>query len=62
MNFVEDSIAHSIVFLENAMDVWNDLKERFSQGDYTRISELQCEIIILKQDSRSVSDFFFSLH
>jgi hypothetical protein len=52
MNSVEDSIAQSIVFLENAVDVWNELKERFSQGDYIRISELQCEIFGLKQDSR----------
>jgi len=43
------------------MDVWNELKERFSQGDYIRISELQCEIFGLKQDSRSVSEFFTTL-
>jgi len=61
MNSVEDSIAQSIVFLENAMDVWNELKERFYQGDYIRISELQCKIFGLKQDSRYVSDFFTAL-
>jgi len=59
MNSVETSIAQSIVFLDNAIDVWNELKERFSQGDYIRISELQCEIFGLKQDSRSVSEFFY---
>jgi len=57
-NSVEDSIAQSIVFLENVMDVWNELKERFSQGDYIPNSELQCEIFGLKQDLRSVSEFF----
>ena len=61
MNSVEDSIAQSIVFLENAIDVWNELKERFSQGDFIRISELQCEIFSLKQDSRSVTEFFTAL-
>jgi hypothetical protein len=34
---VEDSIAQSIVYLENAIDVWNKLKERFSHGDHIRI-------------------------
>ncbi|XP_058746950.1 uncharacterized protein LOC131619928 [Vicia villosa] len=36
--------------LENVVDVWNDLKERFSQGDLIRISELQQEIFNLKQE------------
>ncbi|CAJ2633614.1 unnamed protein product [Trifolium pratense] len=61
MNSVDESIAQSIVFLDNAIDVWNELKERFSQGDYIRISELQCEIYSMKQDSRSVSEFFTAL-
>lgn len=61
MNSVEESIAKSIVFLENAIDVWNELKERFSQGDYICISELQFEIFGLKQDSRSVLEFFTAL-
>lgn len=30
MNSVSDSISQSIVFMENALDVWNNLKERFS--------------------------------
>ncbi|MCH84304.1 retrovirus-related pol polyprotein from transposon TNT 1-94 [Trifolium medium] len=61
MNSVEDSIAQSIVYLDNAIDVWNELKERFSRGDFIRISELQIEIYGLKQGSRSVSEFFTAL-
>ncbi|MCI19244.1 retrovirus-related pol polyprotein from transposon TNT 1-94, partial [Trifolium medium] len=61
MNSVEDSIAQSIVYLDNAIDVWNELKERFSRGDFIRISELQVEIYSLKQASRSVSEFFTAL-
>ncbi|MCI85101.1 flavonol sulfotransferase-like protein, partial [Trifolium medium] len=37
--------------MENALDVWNDLKERFSQADLVRISELQQELYALKQES-----------
>ncbi|CAJ2647445.1 unnamed protein product [Trifolium pratense] len=42
----------------NAIDVWNELKERFSHGYFIRISELQIEIHRLKQGNRSVSEFF----
>lgn len=48
MNSVSDSIPQSIIFMENALDVWNDLKGRFYQGDLIRISELQQEIYNLK--------------
>ncbi|MCI84553.1 flavonol sulfotransferase-like protein, partial [Trifolium medium] len=47
--------------MENAIDVWNDLKERFSQGDLIRIAELQQEIYYLRQDPRSVTEFFSAL-
>jgi hypothetical protein len=61
MNSVEGSIAQSIVYLDNAIDVWNELKERFSRGDFIRISELQIEIYGLKQGTRSISEFFTAL-
>jgi len=41
INSVIESIGQSIIFLENAINVWKDLKERFSQWDLIRISELQ---------------------
>jgi hypothetical protein len=61
MNSVDPSVAQSIVFIENASDVWIDLKERFSQGDLVRVSELQQEIYALTQDSRSVTSFYSDL-
>lgn len=33
MNFFNGSIAQTIMFLENALDIWNDLKERFAKTD-----------------------------
>ncbi|MCI81350.1 hypothetical protein A2U01_0102623, partial [Trifolium medium] len=47
--------------MENAIDVWNDLKERFSQADLIRIAELQQELHALKQDSRTVTEFYSGL-
>jgi hypothetical protein len=62
MNSVLESIAQFVVFLENDIDIWNELRERFSQGDLIRIFELQLEIYALKQDSRSVNNFYFILY
>ncbi|PNX79728.1 hypothetical protein L195_g035716 [Trifolium pratense] len=61
MNSVEESVAQSIVFLDNALDVWTELKERFSYCDFIRISELQVEIYSLKQGNPSVYEFFTAL-
>jgi len=61
LNSVDPSISQSIVFMENAMNVWNDLKERFAQGDLVRISELMQEIYSSQQDSKSVTTFYSEL-
>nr|KYP69418.1 hypothetical protein KK1_008608 [Cajanus cajan] len=45
------SIAQSIICMDNAFDIWNDLKDRFSQGDMIRISDLQEMISSFKQGS-----------
>lgn len=61
MNSVSASIAQNLVYIENVLDIWNELRERFSQVDLIRISELQSEISNLKQGSSSVTDFFTEL-
>ncbi|PNX86491.1 retrovirus-related Pol polyprotein from transposon TNT 1-94, partial [Trifolium pratense] len=58
LSFVSPSISQSVVFMENAIDIWNDLRECFSQGNLIHISELQQEAYALKQDSRSVTNFY----
>ncbi|WVY91087.1 hypothetical protein V8G54_036601 [Vigna mungo] len=49
LNSVTPSIAQSVIFLECAIDIWNDLRESFSQGDLLRIAALQEEIYGLSQ-------------
>ena len=61
LNSLSQSIAQSVIYLDNAVDVWNDLKERFSQSDLLRIAELQEEVYALKQGSQSVTDYFTML-
>jgi hypothetical protein len=53
MNSVSESIAQLIVFIENALDIWLDLKERFSQTDLVCVAKLQQEMYALKQESKS---------
>ena len=52
------SIAQSVIWINKAVDVWNDLKERFSHGDIFRVAELQEELYQFKQGDLSVSDYF----
>ncbi|XP_058753745.1 uncharacterized protein LOC131626926 [Vicia villosa] len=48
-NSVESEIAQSILWMETAEEIWNELKARFYQGDVFRISDIQEEIYNLKQ-------------
>lgn len=58
LNFVNALIAQTIVFLENDLDVWNDLKERFAKTDHICVSNLRVEINNLNQGSKSILDYF----
>lgn len=61
MNSVSDSIAQGIVFIENIVDVWCDLKEQFSKADRICVSKLRAEINNLRQESKTVTDCFGEL-
>ncbi|CAJ2679712.1 unnamed protein product [Trifolium pratense] len=60
-NSVTAPIAQTIVFLENAIDAWHDLKERFAKADRIRVSHLRSAINNLKQGLNSVLDYFTEL-
>jgi len=47
--------------MDVALDIWNDLKIRFSQGDLSRISNLQLEVSFLKKGDLSVTESFTKL-
>ena len=61
INSISTSIAQSVVFIENNVDMWNDLKDRFMRGDRIRAAQLQEEIANLKQGSKKVTEFFTDL-
>ncbi|XP_068472573.1 uncharacterized protein [Phaseolus vulgaris] len=43
---VSTPIRQSIIWMDFTLDIWNDLKIRFSQGDLFRISDLQLEVAV----------------
>jgi len=51
-------IVESVIYIESTKDLWNDLKERFTKGDYFRISDLLQEIHSAKQRERNITQFF----
>nr|GMD06025.1 Retrovirus-related Pol polyprotein from transposon TNT 1-94 [Ipomoea batatas] len=51
-------IAQSVLWLDTAKEVWDDLKERFAQGDIFRIADLRGEIYSMKQGDLSVNEYF----
>ncbi|RDX91660.1 hypothetical protein CR513_26323, partial [Mucuna pruriens] len=55
------SISESVMWMENAFDVWKDLRERYYQGDIFRISELQEDMYMLKQGESSITTYFTQL-
>ncbi|XP_061356409.1 uncharacterized protein LOC133300840 [Gastrolobium bilobum] len=58
---ITDSISQSILWMDQDVDVCRDLKERFSQSDIFRISDLHDEIFCLHQGENSISDLYTQL-
>ncbi|MCI06730.1 flavonol sulfotransferase-like protein, partial [Trifolium medium] len=57
-NVVDPEISQSILWMESASNMWQDLNDRFYQGDIFRISDIQEEIYSLKQGDCSISSYF----
>jgi hypothetical protein len=58
INSVSKEITASIIYTDNAEAMWKDLKERFSQGNGSRIFQLQKSIAAITQGSHSVSSYY----
>ena len=48
----------SVMYINTAKNLWNDLRDRLSQGNTPRLFKLQKEISHLSQGSLSVSSYF----
>ena len=61
MHSISPAIVRSVDSIEDAATVWKDLKERFSQGDFLRLSKLQQELYTFKQGNLFVVEYFTEL-
>ncbi|KAM1114116.1 hypothetical protein TB1_046048 [Malus domestica] len=61
LNSVHSDIASSIVHNSSVAEAWNDLKERFSQGNDSRIYQIKREIIEHRQGQQSISNYYTKL-
>lgn len=58
INYVFEPIAQTIIFHGNAIAVWEEFCQKFSKAFRVHISTLQSQINNLKQNPRSVLDYF----
>ncbi|KAJ9554588.1 hypothetical protein OSB04_018633 [Centaurea solstitialis] len=61
LNTLSKEISPSVMYRDTAKEMWDELKERFSQGSSPRIYEIRREIVSLAQDQDSVSVYFTKL-
>lgn len=59
---VSNEISSSILSIPKAYEVWKELKNRLSQGDHVRISQIQHDIFSLQQGTMSVSAYYRMLN
>ncbi|XP_019186566.1 PREDICTED: uncharacterized protein LOC109181269 [Ipomoea nil] len=52
------TIGRSVLWIDTAHGIWNDLKRRFSKQDLFRIAEIKCEIYQIKQGDNSLNEYF----
>ncbi|XP_019175636.1 PREDICTED: uncharacterized protein LOC109170958 [Ipomoea nil] len=55
---LNSTIAESDLYYEKAQDIWNKLKERYSQMDPHKIAELQNEIFRNTQGNKTINEYF----
>ena len=58
INSMHIDVSCSIMYCETAREMWIELKNRFSQGNATKIYNLQREISHISQNQMSATDYF----
>jgi hypothetical protein len=61
LNSLSKEIASSVIYANTGKEIWEDLRERFAQGNGPRIFEIQKSISILSQDNSSMSSYYTRL-
>ncbi|XP_074378371.1 uncharacterized protein LOC141719908 [Apium graveolens] len=58
LNYVSNDIRKSIVFMQTAKQIWDDLAIRYAQNNVPRLFNLHKELASLTQGSRSITAYF----
>ncbi|KAK0601793.1 hypothetical protein LWI29_027437 [Acer saccharum] len=61
VNALSPEISDSVIYYSTAHEVWEDLRERFSQSNAPRVFEIQRDIAYLRQEQLSVSVYYTRL-
>ncbi|KAK0577292.1 hypothetical protein LWI29_030858 [Acer saccharum] len=61
VNALSPEISDSVIYYSTAYEVWEDLRERFSQSNAPCIFEIQRDIAYLRQEQLSVSIYYTKL-
>ncbi|KAM0995580.1 hypothetical protein ACFX2C_005696 [Malus domestica] len=61
LNSVHEDIASSVSYYTSATDVWADLRDRFSQGNDSRVYQIKREIVEHRQEQQSISAYYTKL-
>ncbi|RVW44988.1 Retrovirus-related Pol polyprotein from transposon RE2 [Vitis vinifera] len=61
VNTLNPEISDSVIYYATAHEVWEDLRERFSQSNAPRIIEIQREIAYHRQEQLSISVYYTKL-
>ncbi|XP_058733978.1 uncharacterized protein LOC131605662 [Vicia villosa] len=60
-NSIDKEISESVLWMDSAKEIWDELHERYHQGDIFRISNLQEEIYAHKQGDQTITRYFTTL-
>ncbi|XP_042012210.1 uncharacterized protein LOC121760635 [Salvia splendens] len=60
-NSISAQICSSIMYIDNAHEIWSDLRDRFSQLDTARVYQLRQKIMSLTQGNEDVNTYFTNL-
>jgi len=58
LNSLNQELANSVLYVETPSEIWLDLQERFSQGDFSHHYQVQRSIVELQQNQDSIFAYY----
>ncbi|PKI60600.1 hypothetical protein CRG98_019076 [Punica granatum] len=60
-NTMEGGLQAMVTYAVDARNLWEDLKERYSEGNQARVFQIKTEISLLRQEGLAVQDYYGKL-